>query len=128
MNNFDLKKFLVENKLTSNSRKLTLNEMDSTDSMDSAYDEVTKDVNKAKKLASLIAPGDDMLQKAATYGAEEVIQVGADVVGQGSDDTYAYDGVLTQNDFMQMFRKAGYSREAIEVLMDIDYVRKEERG
>ena len=102
--------------------------MDSTDSMDSAYDEVTKDVNKAKKLASLIAPGDDMLQKAATYGAEEVIQVGADVVGQGSDDTYAYDGVLTQNDFMQMFRKAGYSREAIEVLMDIDYVRKEERG
>ena len=93
-----------------------------------ARDEIENDKNKAKKLASLMAPGDDMLQQAAQFGPYEVLQVGADAIGSGSEDMYAYDGVFTQYDFMLMFKKAGYSNEAIEILMDDDYVQRLERG
>lgn len=93
----------------------------------SAYDEV-ENANKAKRLANLLSPGDEMLQLAAADGANEVLLVGADAVGSGSSSKYAYDGVFTQYDFMLMFRKAGYSRAAIEILMDSDYIRGLERG
>lgn len=93
-----------------------------------AYDEVERDEDKARKLAQLIAPGDSMVQMSAKYGAAEVLTIGADAVGDGSEGRYAYDGVFTQDDFKRMFTKAGYSEDAIETLMDSEYVQYLERG
>ena len=116
MDNFDLKKYLVENKVTTNSK--IVKESETPDS-----------VSMMVFLEGLgINPEDPLFDLAIKTGdVEEVIALLVDTAGNG-DAQHPFDGVYTQSDFAQAARAAQFSEEMVDDLLDMDEIRTLERG
>lgn len=116
MDNFDLKKYLVENKVTTNSRMLK-------------EDRTPDSVSMRVFLEGLnINPEDPLFASAIETGnIEEVINLLIDTAGNG-DTENPFDGVYTQSDFSEAARAAQFSEEMIDELLSMTPIRTLEKG
>ena len=143
MENFDLKKFLVENKLTTNSR--LAEEVDNTASgyerLHAKVDNLDRNtqVNAYQLLDFVNNLGgnaeDDMVIDAIFYAAQdnnadELISILADTMGEGggSNDPLAFDGVFTYSDIEQALSGNEMSDDLKSQILDNDLIRNLERG
>jgi hypothetical protein len=140
---FDLKKFLVENKLTTNSR--LAEEVDNTASgyerLHAKVDNLDRNtqVNAYQLLDFVNNLGgnaeDDMVIDAIFYAAQdnnadELISILADTMGEGggSNDPLAFDGVFTYSDIEQALSGNEMSDDLKSQILDNDLIRNLERG
>jgi hypothetical protein len=143
MENFNLKKFLVENKLTTNSR--LAEEVDNTASgyerLHAKVDNLDRNtqVNAYQLLDFVNNLGgnaeDDMVIDAIFYAAQdnnadELISILADTMGEGggSNDPLAFDGVFTYSDIEQALSGNEMSDDLKSQILDNDLIRNLERG
>ena len=113
--NFDLRKYLVENKVTTNSKMVKENHTPDALSMTLFLEE-------------LGITNDDLFDGVVESGnIYEAISLLADVAGNG-DERNPFDGVYTQSDFRQAAEAGQFSEELITDLLDMDEIQNLERG
>jgi hypothetical protein len=120
MDNFDLRKYLVENKVTTNSRMMKENSnMLAPDrfSMMVFLEELGVDY-KDPLFAGVIEDGD----------YEEAIHLLADTAGSGWDSPNPFEGVYTKNDFKEAAEEAQFTQEVIDYILDLDMIKNLEIG
>jgi hypothetical protein len=73
-------------------------------------------------------PDDPLFRTAIKQGdIYELIELISDSAGDG-DDTDPLDGVFTQSDFRTAAQEAQFDRKMIEDILDIDIIRRLEKG
>ena len=143
MENFNLKKFLVENKLTTNSRLIEEagNTASGYERLHAKVDNLDRNIQvNAYQLLDFVNNlggnvEDDMVIDAIFYtaqdnNADELISILADTMGMGggSNDPLAFDGVFTYSDIQQALNGNEMDDNLKNQILDNDLIRHLERG
>jgi hypothetical protein len=143
MESFNLKKFLVENKLTTNSRLIEEagNTASGYERLHAKVDNLDRNtqVNAYQLLDFVNNLGgnveDDMVIDAIFYAAQdnnadELISILADTMGMGggSNDPLAFDGVFTYSDIQQALNSNEMDDDLKNQILNNDLISHLERG
>lgn len=138
MDNFNLKKFLTENRLTKVSKILVAEQASSllSEEMDFGSSNSLRDYELDLEFPNLdvfareldLNPNDEIFSTAFQNGdLDEFMGLVADTAGNG-DERNPLDGVYTKYDFEQAAKAAGFSKNQLAYLLDMSEVQNLERG